>query len=278
MAQPDITPAQQAMLRDWVQQEVHRRIAENNQPLGSQHGLQNISGLNALVSAYHSPQKSGSCSEWITQLEAALTLSGSNTCSNEVAITYASLRLKGAAKDWYLTVKAKTKDWTWLQFKNHMLAHFEPHNVVTEAQLASICQGEDQELQDYWTVFQLLGNKCFADVDLKEWPQRVYYQFTSGMWNTADRYKVLDLVHAGSTFSEAIETVIELEKHLAAFCMPSILPAAPVYQPNEGPATKQVARKKSNLTQSQPADSALEDINSRLADLMLTVSDNTISS
>ena len=80
-----------------------------------------------------------------------------------------------------------------------MLVHFEPHNVFTEAQLAKIYQGEDQELQDYWTVFQLLGNKCFVHLDVQEWPQSAYYHFITGMGNTAERYKVLDLVRAGSS-------------------------------------------------------------------------------
>ena len=73
--------------------------------------------------------------------------------------------------------------------------------------------------------------------------------------------------------------MIELAKRLAAFSTQHALPAAAINHFTDGPATN-APREHTTVYQPQyqPGNSALEDIDSKLADLVLSIQDKTYPS
>jgi hypothetical protein len=85
--------------------------------------------------------------------------------TDEFKINYASLRLKGAAEQWYKAKRNVLVTGTWKQFMRALIERFDPSMKFLDMQVTSLRQEPKESFEDYYTRFGSLMEMVFEEDD-----------------------------------------------------------------------------------------------------------------
>jgi hypothetical protein len=137
--------------------------------------------------------------------------------TDEFKINYASLRLKGAAEQWYNAKRKVLVTGTWKQFKRALIERFDPNVKFLDMQLTSLRQDPEESLEDYYTRFGSLMGTVFEEDNATR--RMAQLAFVQGM-KDKDQRRELIKEEKINVLDQAIDLVISLERHEADFDAP----------------------------------------------------------
>jgi hypothetical protein len=137
--------------------------------------------------------------------------------TDEFKINYASLRLKGAAEQWYNAKRKVLVTGTWKQFKRALIERFDPNVKFLDMQLTSLRQDPEESLEDYYTRFGSLMGTVFEEDNATR--RMAQLAFVQGM-QVKDQRRELIKEEKKTSLDQAIDLVISLERHEADFDAP----------------------------------------------------------
>jgi hypothetical protein len=99
-----------------------RETYDRDPQLPRQQANVQLNALSSLIPMYDGNTNPGHCRAWMIKMEVVFTLVHlKSDKTDEFKINYASLRLKGAAKQWYNAKRKVLVTGTWKQFKRALI-------------------------------------------------------------------------------------------------------------------------------------------------------------
>jgi len=175
-----------------------------------QHANVQLNALSALIPLYDGNTKPGVCRSWMNKMEMVFTLvhlDGEET--DKYKISYASLRLKGAAEEWFNLKRRLLISGTWKKFREDLIERFDPSMRFLDLHLESLRQDPEESFEDYFTRFGSLTETVFSDDEVTGRITKA--AFVQGMADRAQRRELIRAQQTG-TLDQAIGWVISLER------------------------------------------------------------------
>jgi hypothetical protein len=146
--------------------DIIRETYDRDPQLPRQQANVQLNALSSLIPMYDGNTNPGHCRAWMIKMEVVFTLvhlKGDET--DEFKINYASLRLKGAAEQWYNAKRKVLVTGAWKQFKRALIERFDPSLKFLDMQLTSLRQDPEESFEDYYTRFGSLMETVFEEDD-----------------------------------------------------------------------------------------------------------------